>query len=39
VTLSPKETRDLELKLILTSGGWRISDLVGTDHKSLLTEL
>ena len=39
VTLSPKETRDLELKLILTPGGWRISDLVGTDHKSLLTEL
>jgi hypothetical protein len=39
VVLGPRETRNLELKLTLTPKGWRISDVIGTDHKSLLKEL
>jgi hypothetical protein len=39
VTLSPGERRILELRMTLTPGGWRISDVIGADHKSLLREL
>jgi hypothetical protein len=39
VVLGPREMRNLELKLTLTPRGWRISDVIGTDGKSLLKEL
>ena len=39
VRLGPNATRDLQLRLIRTSAGWRISDVIGTDHHSLYREL
>jgi hypothetical protein len=39
VVLGPTETRDLRLSLVLTESGWRIADVVGADHRSLLREL
>ena len=39
VDLGQHETRDLELRLTMTPSGWRISDVLGTDHHSLLHEL
>ena len=39
VNLGAGEKRNLELKLVLTHSGWRISDVIGTDHQSLLREL
>lgn len=34
-----KEERDLQLRLVLTPLGWRISDILGPGHHSLLHEL
>lgn len=39
VVLGPTATRDLQLRLIRTAKGWRIDDVIGTDHRSLLHEL
>lgn len=39
VDLGRDQERDLELRLVLTPLGWRISDVLGTDHHSLLHEL
>lgn len=39
VILGPREARDIRLRLILTGSGWRISDVIGADNKSLLQEL
>lgn len=39
VDLGKNQERDLQLRLILTPLGWRISDVLGPDHHSLLHEL
>ena len=39
VVLSPNATRNLQLRLIRTAAGWRIDDVIGADHRSLLREL
>jgi len=39
VTLGPRDARDLTLSLVMTRSGWRIADVVGADHHSLLDEL
>jgi len=39
VDLGQHQTRDLELRLRMTPLGWRISDVLGADHHSLLDEL
>jgi hypothetical protein len=39
VDLGQHEGRDLELRLIMTPSGWRISDVLGPDHRSLLRAL
>lgn len=39
VNLGQGQSRDLELRLVMTASGWRISDVLGTDHHSLLQEL
>ena len=39
VDLGTDQKRDLQLRLVLTPLGWRISDVLGTDHHSLLHEL
>ena len=39
VDLGKDQVRDLEIRLVNTAAGWRISDVLGTDHHSLLREL
>ena len=39
VVLSQDATRNLQLRLIRTASGWRIDDVIGADHRSLLREL
>jgi hypothetical protein len=39
VDLGKDQERDLQLRLVLTPLGWRISDVLGADHFSLLHEL
>lgn len=39
LVLGPKEARDLQIRLVRTQSGWRIGDVVGSDHQSLLREL
>lgn len=39
VTLEANATRDLQLRLVRTGSGWRIADVIGGDHHSLLVEL
>lgn len=39
VDLGKDQSRDLELRLVMTASGWRISDVLGADHHSLLQEL
>ncbi|HET6940594.1 MAG TPA: DUF3828 domain-containing protein [Sphingomicrobium sp.] len=39
VDLGQDQARELQLRLILTPLGWRISDVLGADHHSLLHEL
>src|SRR5947209_12652404 len=39
VDLGGGETRDLRLDLLRTQAGWRIADVTGADHHSLLREL
>lgn len=39
VDLGQGQQRDLELRLVRTSSGWRIADVLGPYHRSLLREL
>ena len=39
VRVLPGTVRKLELRLIRGSSGWRVADVVGADHHSLLSEL
>ena len=39
VTIMPGTVRKLELRLARGGSGWRVADIVGADHHSLLSEL
>lgn len=39
IDLGRNQSRDFEIRLVKMPDGWRISDVLGSDHRSLLREL